>query len=93
MENIHNYTLIDGIFEPLEAQRLILDLINTKINYHNREAFSENIRFNNSSNLSKERVLNLKTTADAIKQLVIMANSDDYLLKINGDISIEIIKK
>jgi hypothetical protein len=40
MEQDQNFKLIDGIFTAEEAEKVLTTLLNYKIDYHNREDFS-----------------------------------------------------
>jgi hypothetical protein len=50
MEQDQNFKLIDGIFTE-EAEKVLTTLLNYKIDYHNREDFSNHIRFNQSMSI------------------------------------------
>ena len=88
MKNEHNYKLIDGIFQPIEAQNLLLELIDTKINFHNRDAFSNHIRFNSNILNDVSRTKKLKITSEEMKRLIQFAASNNYELEIKSNISI-----
>jgi len=88
MENEQNFKLIEGIFHPLEAQKLLMEMINTKINFHNLDAFSNHIRFNTSISNSKSRVNELNETAEKIKSLIQYAQANNLELEIKSNISI-----
>ena len=69
MENNKEYKLIDGTFSAEEADNILSALFNYKIDYHNREDFSNHIRFNKDIEHSKKRVSELIETKEAIKKL------------------------
>jgi hypothetical protein len=92
MENSNQFKLIDGIFMPEEAQKIILELINTKINYHKLDDFSNHIRFNNDPAFSKGRVAELMDTSQSVKELIEFAMKNQLQLKINSEITIELVK-
>ena len=92
MKENFNYKLIDGVFSPLEAQKVLMDLINTKINYHGLDSFSNHIRFNTEISSSKYRIEELKKTAESIKELIELAEQNNIQLKVNSMISIEFIR-
>ena len=70
MEKNQNFKLIDGIFTAEEAEKIITALLNYKIDYHNREDFSNHIRFNQSIEHSKNRIQELTTTKEEIKKMI-----------------------
>lgn len=92
MKANYNYKLIDGVFSPCEAKKMLLDLINTKINYHNLDDFSNHIRFNASLTYSENRTEQLSHTRESIKQLIELANNSNMKLKISSEIAIELIE-
>ena len=91
MNSNYNYKLIDGIFQPSEAKKVLLDLLNTKISYHKLDDFSNHIRFNTEISNSKNRIEELLKTSNAIKEIIELANQNGKQLKINSEIIIELI--
>lgn len=49
------FSLIDGTFTVKEAREIIVTLLETKIQYHNRESFSNEIRFGKTHSSSVNR--------------------------------------
>jgi hypothetical protein len=92
MENITPLVLIDGVFTPTEAQKILLELINTKISYHKLDDFSNHIRFNNDPSFSKARVAALINTSQSVKEVIEHAIKNKLQLKINSEIIIELVK-
>lgn len=90
MEKEQNYKLIDGVFTIEDADQVLTALLNYKIDYHNREDFSNHIRFNHEIEHSKVRIQELTTTKQEIKKLLSEIKSQDKKLQINGTISIRI---
>jgi hypothetical protein len=93
MKNPQEYKLIDGIFTSEEAEKVLTALFNYKIDYHNREDFSNHIRFNKDIEHSKKRIAELTATKEAIKQLIANSKSDHFKLQINSTITIRLEKK
>lgn len=87
-----NFKLINGVFNPSEAQKILMDLLNTKINFHSLDSFSNHIRFNTDISSSINRIEELKKTVDSIKELIELAEQNKMQLKMNSEISIELIK-
>lgn len=92
MKANHTYKLIDGEFTPSEAKKMLLDLINAKINFHNLDGFSNHIRFNAALSNHQSRVEQLSQTRESIKFLTELADSNNMKLKINSEVTIELIK-
>ena len=49
------FKLIKGTFSPEQAKIILNSLINSKINFHNLEDFSNSIRFNSDDSYSKKK--------------------------------------
>lgn len=92
MESNKEYTLIDGTFSVEDADRVLTTLINYKIDYHNREDFSNHIRFNKDIEHSKKRIQELTETKEQIKELIQKSKSEDIKFVIKSNISIELEK-
>ncbi|MEI7509536.1 MAG: hypothetical protein WCJ62_08730 [Flavobacterium sp.] len=88
MKSEHEFKLIEGVFQPEEAQKLLMEMINTKINFHNLDAFSNHIRFNTSISNSKARVTELNKTSEKLKDLMEYAKENNLELEIKSNISI-----
>lgn len=85
------YKLIDGEFSPDDAKKVLLSILNSKINFHNLLSFSNHIRFNNDINTSKNRIEELNNTKTAIIEFIDKATKDNLSLKIKSNITIELI--
>ena len=92
MENNKEHKLIDGTFSAEDADRVLTTLINYKIDYHNREDFSNHIRFNKDIEHSKKRIQELTETKEQIKELIQKSKSEDIKFVIKSNISIELEK-
>ena len=90
MKNNKEYKLIDGTFTSEEAEKVLTALFNYKIDYHNREDFSNHIRFNKDIEHSKKRISELSQTKEEIRELIANSKSNKINLIINGTISIEL---
>lgn len=88
MKSDQEFKLIEGVFQPEEAQKLLMEMINTKINFHNLDAFSNHIRFNTSISNSNARVNELNETAEKLKLLMEYARDHNLELEIKSIISI-----
>lgn len=88
MKNEQVFKLIDGVFTPEEAGKVLTALINSKINHHNLEDFSNHIRFNNDLSHSKKRVVELNEAKEKIKNLLEVAEANGLNLVVNSTIEI-----
>ena len=62
MKTNSEFSLIDGKFTVDQAEQVLIALVNYKIDFHNRQDFSNHIRFNDSLEHSKKRVNQLQET-------------------------------
>ncbi|MEC5166065.1 hypothetical protein RCH18_001800 [Flavobacterium sp. PL11] len=95
MENMElekEYKLIDGIFSNEEAGNILTALFNYKIDYHNREDFSNHIRFNKDISNSKQRIQELIDAKNAIKVMLEKSKMDPSNLVIKSTITISFEK-
>jgi hypothetical protein len=88
MQNKFEFQLIEGLFLPEEAGKVVLTLINDKIKYHALENFSDKIRFDSDNNHSKERIKDLNQASDSLKELIEFAKQNNRQLRINSRIEI-----
>lgn len=92
MENNSEFKLIDGTFSAAEAEQVLTKLFNYKIDYHNREDFSNHIRFNKDIEHSKKRVNELIETKEAVRKLLSEAKENKVNLVINSTIVVSLEK-
>ena len=92
MEKNSTFTLINGKFSAEEAEDILILLFNYKIDYHNREDFSNHIRFNKDLSHSKKRIAELTEARDEIKKLLKNHQFDSSQLDIQSSITIRFEK-
>ena len=90
MKTVEKYKLIDGTFSVEEAEKILTMLFNYKIDFHNREDFSNHVRFNKNIENSKKRILELIETKEAIKKSFTDLKSENVKLSINSTIHVTI---
>jgi hypothetical protein len=93
MEKEYQFKLVEGQFTPSEAGKVLFSLINNKINYHNLEKFSNQIRFDEENPHSKIRLETLSAASNYIKDLINEASLKNMELKIEGVIQIVLLPK
>lgn len=93
MEKEYQFKLIEGKFAPSEAGKVLFSLINNKINYHNLEKFSNQIRFDEDNSHSKVRLETLSKASSYIKDLIDEAALNNMELKIEGVIQLVLLPK
>jgi urate oxidase len=92
MKNNQEFKLMDGTFSIEDANRVLTTLLNYKIDYHNREDFSNHIRFNKNIEQSKKRIQELTEAKEQIRSLILNCETEDIKFVIKSNISIEIEK-
>ncbi|MFV8368113.1 hypothetical protein [Flavobacterium sp. LB2R40] len=93
MKKEYQFKLIEGQFEPSEAGKVLFSLINSKINFHNLEVFSSQIRYNQENLHSKIRLEALTDASEYIKELIEEASAKDLVLRIDSVIQIVLTSK
>ena len=84
-----SFQLVEGEFAPLEAKKILLGLINSKINFHQLEHFSNEVRFNDKTSHAKQRVTALTNASEQITDLV--ATTSNMQFKIEGSVQITLV--
>ena len=87
----YQFKLIQGDFSPQDAKTVLMSVINSKINFHNLNAFSEFVKNNEDCEISKRRISVLTSSLEDINKLLEESDRNGMRLKINGDITIEFI--
>lgn len=88
MKKEYQFKLVEGQFSPFEAGKVLFSLINSKVNYHNLEIFSNQIRFSKENPHSKMRQETLLDASAYIKELIKEAAELDMDLQIEGVIQL-----
>lgn len=89
MNSKYNLQLIDGKFSPNEAGNVLFGLISYKINYHQKELFSNKERFGQDLSNSEKRIEELKTVHRSLKQIIDLSSEQGQPMKINCVIEIQ----
>jgi hypothetical protein len=90
MDKTHEYQLILGEFSASDASQILLEIINNKINYHNRQIFSISERFNGDVSHSEKRIKALLKTSNSLKKILMAAEKKGYAVQIDCPIKIKI---
>jgi hypothetical protein len=91
MDTTSTFTLINGSFTVEQAEQVLIALVNYKIDFHNREDFSNHIRFNNNLENSKKRIIELQETKVNLKNLLkeLKVNNKNLVIKSTITVSVE----
>lgn len=87
----YQFKLIQGDFSSQDAKTVLMSVINSKINFHNLNAFSEFVKNNEDCETSKQRISALSKASEDILNLIEESEKKGMKLKINGDITVEFI--
>ena len=89
----YQFKLIKGDFSPQNAKSILMDVINSKISFHNLNMFSKFVKNSEVCESSKQRVSELSNISDDIIKLIKDSEEKGMTLRISGDITIEFIKE
>jgi len=89
---MENYKLIDGIFSASDATRILLEIINNKINYHQLQVFSIKERFNGDVSHSEKRIKELTKIGKSLRKSLSAAEKKGHRVEIHCPIEIKVIK-
>ena len=87
----HTTKLIQGDFTKEKAKALLLELLSYKINYHQMQKFSDEVRFGKDIEHSEKRIKELiKEKKELNDWFNLLQNTD--IVNVNCNITMEIIK-
>jgi hypothetical protein len=89
---MNNYKLIDGTFSANDATKILLEIINNKINYHHLHVFSVKERFNGDVSHSEKRIKELTKIGKSIRKTLDTAEKKGLRVEIHCPIEIKVIK-
>lgn len=82
--------LIKGSFKPNEAQEILLQLLNSKINFHNLKNWSSQERFGKPDDYSEQRLISLEEARKKVQNLLSKLINGEKTITINSTIEINI---
>ncbi len=84
------FPLVKGEFGPDDAKKILMNLLNKKIEFHLAQDFSHQEKFGQSDARSANRIKELRQTQSTILQLIGEAESQGKSLRLTSDIHLEI---
>lgn len=90
-ESVSEFKLVEGEFEPNDARNILMSLFNSKIDYHQLDSFSNNIRHGKDVTFSQNKIKALSQSIESIKEIIQEANLTGKHLKIEGVIQISLV--
>jgi hypothetical protein len=91
-QNNYEFKLIDGHFYPDEAMKVLMSLFNNKINFHELESFSSQIRDRSDISSVQNRIQSLKNDMESIKCILQQANANGKQIKIESVIQMTFLE-
>lgn len=88
MNSPQRFKLIDGTFAPAEAMELLLNLVNSKIDYHRLRLASDEVRFGQDLAHSEKRIGELRQLEASLKSFLSSASAEGQQLSIAGWVEI-----
>ena len=92
IQQVANITLIKGKFEPTDAKDLVMNFINSKINYHKLKSFSLLERSGKRDKHSEDRITELTDSRNELVEIIKEANDNGLKVKIDSTIKIRLVK-
>jgi len=90
--NDQDYSIIDGTFMPGDASRILLGIINDKINYHNLEILSIRERFNGDVSHSIKRIDELTEIREELRRVLAIATDNEMEVRVKCSLKLELVK-
>lgn len=90
MKEIEKISLIEGLFEPIEAKELLISILSNKIQFHQLKNFSLVERFGKEDENSKRRIPELKNSIEKTLEIITRANEFNMKIKISSIINIQL---
>jgi ribosomal protein L22 len=91
MKKPHTFKLIHGKFAPHDVRKILMEMIQSKINFHTREMYGMEERGDGNISHSEKRVAQLKKSAETLKKVLTKAEAKGTNLKISGHVVIEFL--
>ncbi|MDB6133666.1 MAG: hypothetical protein JWM59_1909 [Verrucomicrobiales bacterium] len=92
MTTEQQFQLIDGIFTPSQASRVLLSLVKCKIDYHHIEKLSNEERFGGDAAHSESHLHYLAKLHTSLKEYLALAAQANQTLEIEGCIKIKPVR-
>ncbi len=90
MKKTETLDLIKGTFTPEEAREILLQLLDSKINFHNLKNWSCRERFGKPDDYSERRLADLRESRKKVEDLISYSINEQKTIAINSSIEINI---
>jgi hypothetical protein len=91
-QNLLRVKLVDGLFSVPEAKEVLIDLVSSKINFHNLKIISTEERFGIRDTKSELRLAELKELRLNLLDLFEDLKESEKNIRINGIIRFEVVE-
>jgi len=91
MSKIKKLTLIKGNFTNEEAKEILMNLISSKISFHQLKNFSSQELFGKEDKIASKRIPALKKELEKLKKIILQAKSKNKKLLVSSEINISLI--
>ncbi|MBN8578825.1 MAG: hypothetical protein J0L66_17940 [Cytophagales bacterium] len=90
MKKPHSFKLVNGKFAAHDVRKILMEMIQSKINYHTREIFSLEERGGDTTH-SEKRVVQLRKSAETLKKVLSKAEAKGSNLSVTVQVEIEFL--
>lgn len=87
----YEFKLIDGTFNTEDAKRILLEMLNNKVNFHSRQIHRIQEHAGGNTLPSENRINELLNTIDTLKTILVQAEKNKCQIKIHCPIIIEVL--
>lgn len=83
--------LIDGVFEPKDANEIVSDVLTKKINFHTLKSMGSDEKYGHPDVVSLNRITELRDDMDRMREIIMQAKREGKQLRINASINITMV--
>jgi hypothetical protein len=89
--DVHEFKLIQGTFKAEDAKRILLEMLNNKVNFHSRQIHRIQEHSGGNTQNSENRMNELLDTMEVLKKVLIQAEKNNREVKISCPITIALV--
>lgn len=93
LDDKESFKLIDGTFDTVEANDVLLTILNDKIRFHNIQILGIQERCDGDAVISERRLSELKEVKKQVVEFISKAQNNNCDIKINAAITMELKNK
>ena len=92
MNKNNKLTLIKGNFSNEEASEILVNLISSKISFHQLKNFSSQEQFGKEDKIANKRIPALKKELEKLKKILLVAKKKNTRLLVSSEINITLLE-